>query len=138
MPAYLLDVNVLLALAWPSHEFHDAAHRWWAKSSKRWATCALTELAFIRLSSNPQFTRDAVTPHEAATLLERLSAVQRHEYWNELPHFSGEDFRKMTGHKQVTDLYLTKLAELHEAKLATFDSRVRTITAPEMLELIDR
>src|ERR1700719_2913940 len=51
MAKYLLDTNVLLALAWPSHEFHEAAHSWWTHSRKRWATCALTELAFIRLSS---------------------------------------------------------------------------------------
>jgi predicted nucleic acid-binding protein len=46
MAKYLLDVNLLLALAWPSHEFDDAVHRWWTTSSKRWATCALTELGF--------------------------------------------------------------------------------------------
>src|SRR5580693_144211 len=44
MAKYLLDTNVLLALAWPSHEFHETAHRWWTHSRKRWATCALTEL----------------------------------------------------------------------------------------------
>jgi hypothetical protein len=43
MAKYLLDTNVLLALAWPSHEFHEAAHSWWTHSRKRWATCALTE-----------------------------------------------------------------------------------------------
>ena len=138
MAKYLLDVNVLLALTWPSHEFHAAAHRWWTESSKRWATCAITELGFIRLSSNPGFTRDAVTPYEAATLLERLVAMERHEYWSELPHLSREDFRRMTGHKQVTDFYLTKLATLHKAKVATFDSRIQAITAPETLELISR
>jgi predicted nucleic acid-binding protein len=76
MAKYLLDVNVLLALAWPSHEFHASAHHWWIGSGKRWATCALTELGFIRLSSNPSFTRDAVTPYEAAALLERLVALE--------------------------------------------------------------
>jgi toxin-antitoxin system PIN domain toxin len=138
MAKYLLDVNVLLALAWPSHEFHGTAHRWWTASSKRWATCALTELGFIRLSSNPGFTSDAVTPYEAATLLERLVALERHEYWSELPHLSREDFRRMTGHKQVTDFYLTKLARLHKAKVATFDSRIQAITGPETSELINR
>jgi uncharacterized protein len=118
MAKYLLDVNVLLALAWPSHEFHAAAHRWWTGSRKRWATCALTELGFIRLSSNPGFSRDAVTPYEAATLLERLVALERHEYWSELPHLRRDDFRRMTGHKQVADFYLTKLAALHKAKVA--------------------
>jgi predicted nucleic acid-binding protein len=103
-----------------------------------WATCAITELGFIRLSSNPGFTRDAVTPYEAAALLERLVAVERHEYWGELPHLSRAECRRMTGHRQVTDFYLTKLATLHKAKVATFDSRIQAITAPERLELINR
>jgi predicted nucleic acid-binding protein len=106
MAKYLLDTNVLLALAWPSHEFHETAHRWWSHSRKRWATCALTELAFIRLSFNPAFTRDAVTPYEAATLLERLVSVEQHEYWR----LQREDFRRLSGHKQLTDFYLTSLA----------------------------
>ena len=136
MVKYLLDINVLLALAWPSHEFHEAAHRWWTHSRKRWATCALTELAFIRLSSNPAFTRDAATPFEAATLLERLVALDQHEYWSTLPHWSPEGFRHLSGHKQLTDYYLTKLAAANEAKFATFDSRIHTLTTRETLELV--
>ena len=138
MVKYLLDTNVLLALAWPSHEFHEAAHGWWSHSRKRWATCALTELAFIRLSSNPAFTRDAVTPYQAATLLERLIALGQHEYWTDLPRLRREDFRDLRGHKQLTDFYLAKLAAVREAKLATFDSRIHATTAPETLELIAR
>jgi predicted nucleic acid-binding protein len=49
----LLDVNVLLALAWPNHQFHAAALRELQPRRGRWATCALTQLGFIRLSSNP-------------------------------------------------------------------------------------
>ena len=138
MAKYLLDTNVLLALAWPSHEFHETAHRWWSHSRKRWATCALTELAFIRLSFNPAFTRDAVTPYEAATLLERLVSVEQHEYWSGLPRLQREDFRRLSGHKQLTEFYLPSLAAEHQAKLATFDSRIRGLTAPETLELIAR
>ncbi len=57
----LLDVNVLLALAWPNHQFHAAAIA--ALSSRaRWATCALTQLGFIRLSSNPAAIATAKSP----------------------------------------------------------------------------
>jgi hypothetical protein len=42
----------------------------------------------------------------------------------------------MTGHKQLTGFYLMKLATLHKAKVATFDSRIQAITTPETLELI--
>ena len=41
----LLDVNVLLALAWPNHQFHVAAIERLERKKERWATCALTQLA---------------------------------------------------------------------------------------------
>jgi len=51
----LLDVNALLALAWPNHQFHDAVvERLERQPASLWATCALTQLGFVRLSSNPK------------------------------------------------------------------------------------
>ena len=89
MTSALLDVNVLLALAWPNHQHHGAAHRWFGKSGKHgWATCAVTELAFVRLSSNPSFTADAVTPVEAAALLARYKAHPGHRFLADLPTLS--------------------------------------------------
>lgn len=40
----LLDLNVLLALAWPTHEHHEPAHAWFARHKQRglWATCSST------------------------------------------------------------------------------------------------
>jgi predicted nucleic acid-binding protein len=49
----LLDVNFLSALALPNHEFHRIAIERPDNSNKPWATCALTQLAFIRISCNP-------------------------------------------------------------------------------------
>ena len=50
----LLDVNVLLALAWPTHVHHLAAHRWFAENHDAgWATCPLTQLGFVRLAMQP-------------------------------------------------------------------------------------
>lgn len=50
----LLDVNVLLALAWPTHVHHAAAQTWFAQHCHDgWATCQFTELAFARLSMQP-------------------------------------------------------------------------------------
>ena len=80
-------------------------------------------------------TRGRDGPHVP---LERLVAQEQHEYWSALPHLRPEDFRNLSGHKQLTDFYLAKLAAVHEAKLATFDSRIHVITTPETLELIAR
>src|SRR5260370_13175519 len=134
---YLLDVNVLLALTWPNHELHQATHKWWRDSRKIWATCAMHEMAFIRLSLNPAFTSAAVTPYEAATLLEQLVSLGRHEYWNELPRVNRDPFRKVAGHKQITDFYLAHLASSHRAKLATFDRPIETLMGSDLVELID-
>ena len=101
-----------------------------------WATCAITEMGFIRLSSNPAFTSAAVTPYEAATLLEQLVSLERHEYWNELPRLRRDQFRKITGHKQITDFYLAHLASLHRAKLATLDEAIVTVMGSDLVELI--
>jgi predicted nucleic acid-binding protein len=47
----LPDVNVLLALGWSNHPHHNAAHDWFAReASAGWATCLLTQSAFVRLS----------------------------------------------------------------------------------------
>jgi hypothetical protein len=47
----LLDVNVLLAWAWPTHIYHGAAHRGFpGVASSGWASCPLTQLRFVRLS----------------------------------------------------------------------------------------
>ena len=79
---FLLDLNLLLALAWPSHIHHDIAHRWFeGEGSASWATCPLTQLGFIRLSSNPAFTPNAVTPPAAVSMLGEMTALSGHEFW---------------------------------------------------------
>jgi toxin-antitoxin system PIN domain toxin len=125
MSATLLDTNVLLALAWPNHQHHATAHAWFAQASQRpWATCALTQLAFVRLSSNPAYTAAAVGPAAAAELLARLTAFGRHRYWEVLAAPAAQTFAKALGHQQVVDAYLVREAERHKGRLATFDRRV--------------
>ncbi len=125
MTAGLLDVNVLLALAWPTHQHHHAAHRWFHDESRHgWATCALTQLGFVRLSSNPSYSVDAVTPQDAAILLAQLTAHARHRYWPELPALDVGAFKHATGHQQVMDAYLVHLARHHKGRVVTFDARL--------------
>jgi toxin-antitoxin system PIN domain toxin len=130
--AALLDVNVLLALAWPNHQHHAAAHRWLGAAAKRgWATCPLTELAFVRLSSNPSFTKDAVSPGDALQLLARMCKVAGHRSWTELPPVSGLGDFSLLGHRQVNDAYLLHVARHHQGQLATFDRRIAAWSGAE-------
>jgi uncharacterized protein len=120
--AALLDVNVLLAMAWPNHQHHEAAHEWFGRVAPRtWATCALTELAFVRLSANPAFTANAVNPDDAVRLLGRTRAHPGHRYWHELPDVDGLAGMRLGGHQQVTDAYLVLVAKVNGGVLATFD-----------------
>ncbi len=124
----LLDVNVLLALAWPQHVQHAAATGWFDADDQRpWSTTALTELAFVRISSNPAFTDEAVTPSDAATLLTVLMTRARHHRWLDDLEFADPamPWASVTTHRHVTDARLVAIARRHAGRLVTFDRRLR-------------
>jgi toxin-antitoxin system PIN domain toxin len=126
--AHLLDTNLLIALAWPQHVHHAQAHEWFAKAARQaWSTCAITQLGFIRVSSNPKIIRDAVSPREALAVLKQIIAVPGHRFWPD--QIAPADAAvlsslSLVGHRQVTDAYLLALAQHHGGRLATFDKGV--------------
>jgi uncharacterized protein len=131
----LLDINILTALLWPTHEHHDVAHRWFGgRANAPWATCSLTQLGFVRIVSNPAFSRDALSPGEALALLGENVAHPAHEFWTDRlqvpPAVKGIETR-LQGHKQVTDAYLLALAHQRKGVLATFDRGLRTLAGTE-------
>lgn len=131
MTTSLLDVNVLIALLWPAHEHHDAAHRWFAARGRaRWATCPLTQMAFVRIVSNPAFSEDALSPVEALALLARNMAHPGHEFWPDdldLMRALGPSAARLQGHRQLTDAYLLGLARRRGRALASFDLGLREL-----------
>jgi hypothetical protein len=134
----LLDVNVLLALAWPNHQFHEQAHRWFApRAGRGWSTCAVTQLGFIRLSSNPAFTEQSKTPVEAARLLQAMTRHGRHRFLAESPEPAAlaSAWERTAGHKQTTDVYLATMARHHGTKLATFDGPLAR--KPELRDAVE-
>jgi toxin-antitoxin system PIN domain toxin len=128
----LLDVNVLIGLAWPNHQFHAVSVRTLANTDRR-ATCALTQLGFIRLSSNPVVSPAARSPSEAAALLEAMTGDSLHVYLESLPSpvDSRRDFQKILGYKQVTDAYLLALPRHYNATFVTFDKKLKDLAEPE-------
>lgn len=128
---YLLDVNVLIALTWPQHVHHERAHEWFTKVGQRsWASCAITQLAFVRISSNPAIIPEAVAPHEACTALDAMTASPNHQYWGETPAVATfAEFRSvaLVGHRQVTDAYLVAIARKNAGRLATLDRAIKTL-----------
>ncbi|MGF1647137.1 MAG: TA system VapC family ribonuclease toxin [Kineosporiaceae bacterium] len=120
----LLDVNVLVALAWPEHLHHSQASVWFAHHcDESWATTPVTELGLLRLSTNPRVVGDALTPAEGIELLRRLRGVPTHQFWPDDIAVGGEDVDWMTvhTHRQVTDARLVGIARRHGGLLATLD-----------------
>lgn len=124
---YLLDVNSLIALGFIEHTFHNRVASWvrslTTKERAGLATCAITELGFVRILA--QVTAYGFTVTQARALLVRLKTG---------PHlnltFIADDHD--TSHlppwvktaKQTTDGHLAELARAHGAVLATLDKRV--------------
>ena len=131
MSGHLLDVNVLLALAWPNHQFHASARNWLKREgAKGWWTCAITELGFVRLSCNPTFTPNPRTPDEALLLLQALTERKGHRYLGELPPVTETvPSGRLLGHRQTTDTYLLGLAKARKLTLATFDTHLQRLGA---------
>jgi hypothetical protein len=129
--AFLLDANVLIALAWPAHSAHGRVQRWFSRNAKHgWATCPFTECAFVRIVSNPAFSPNFLTLPEAIRLLALNVNHPTHRFWaDELPfedavrHVQG----RLVGHNQVTDGYLLGLALHRKGRLATLDESLPTL-----------
>jgi uncharacterized protein len=135
MKGYLLDTNLLIALLWPSHEQHDLALKWFTRHRARgWATCPITQAGFVRIVSNPAFSRDAVQPREAVQVLSANTVAKDHAFWpDEVPVAQAVTFAgvRLIGHQQVTDAYLLGLAIRRGGILATLDQRITALTEPK-------
>lgn len=138
MKGYLLDTNLLIALLWASHEQHDLALGWFTRHrGKGWATCPFTQAGFVRIVSNPAFSRDAVQPREAIQVLAANTAAKDHAFWpDEMPFAEAVAFTgvRLLGHQQVTDAYLLGLALRRGGVLATLDQRIAALTEPKSTE----
>jgi toxin-antitoxin system PIN domain toxin len=134
MKGYLLDTNLLIALLWPAHNQHEIAARWFATHrSQGWATCPLTQAGFIRVVSNPAFSRDAVHPRDAVQVLAANTASADHLFWSaDIPVPNAISFAglRLLGHQQVTDAYLLGLAIHRGGILATLDRQIGNLVEP--------
>ncbi|MGI9039446.1 MAG: TA system VapC family ribonuclease toxin [Gemmatimonadota bacterium] len=130
---HLLDVNVLVALAWPNHIHHARAHAWFA-GLDAWATCPLTQSGFVRVSSNRKAVPDARKPAEAIELLREMIQLDGHRFWEDRVSIAEPRhpaFGRVVTYRQVTDAHLLALATAHHGCLATFDRGVRELAPPE-------
>ena len=126
----LLDVNVVVALFDPDHVHHEVAHDWFADHRARgWATCPLTENGFLRtaIALSRGRGREPVGAAELSDAFRAFTSSGHHEFWQDSVSLLDDDLiaaEQVTGHQQLTDVYLLALAVKHKGVLATFDRRV--------------
>ncbi|HEY4676262.1 MAG TPA: PIN domain-containing protein [Candidatus Angelobacter sp.] len=121
---FLLDVNVLVALGFQQHEFHARVAHWVKKESPvHFATCAITELGFVRvLVQAPSY---GLTVNQARVLLAQLKASDflRWDFISDNRDISYLPAWVKSA-AQITDGHLAELAKANGAMLATLDRKI--------------
>ena len=114
---YLLDVNALLAAIWRNHPDFVKTDAW--IQTRELATCPLSELGFLRVSTHPKALKaDMAT---ARQLLKAFIEKKRVEFVTaSLPALQSKPARS----EEVTDFYLAELAAKNRMKLATLDRNI--------------
>ena len=135
---FLLDANVLIALCWPTHGSHQVVEQWFGhRGARSWATCPFTQSAFVRIVSNPAFSRDALGPAKAVRLLQDNLQHPGHRFWPaNLSIADAMRGTRLSGHQQITDAYLIALAVQNRGTLATLDRGIERWAPGGSVELI--
>ncbi|MEO8907982.1 MAG: TA system VapC family ribonuclease toxin [Microbacteriaceae bacterium] len=130
---YLLDVNVLIALAWPQHIHHVRSHAWFDTLTGTWATTPITEGGYLRLTMNRAVVGSTVRATEAFASLTAMRSLSGHVF---LPDDSSLaqpaiDVSRVASYRQITDAQLLNLAAASGAVLATLDRGIPEMAAPD-------
>ena len=123
---YLLDSNVLIALATPEHSLNSRAAAYF-KKGYRFATSPITQGSLIRFHLRAGVEATAESAKASARIHFQPLAG---------PVLAGPCFLRghastagITGHRQVTDAYLVLLARKHGGSLATMDRALAAVHA---------
>lgn len=121
----LPDVNLLLAYGWRSHADHKRCRSWFLSLSG-FATCAITELGFLRVSMSPAYR---ASHQDASHVLSSLTSMKTASFLNcDLP---ASQIAPVSSYKDTTDNYLVELARKHSLKFATLDEGVLKMPSAE-------
>jgi predicted nucleic acid-binding protein len=125
MTKYLLDVNVLVALGIGDHEFHTSVAMWLRtlSSDDELMTCAITELAFVRVLAQLSQTELSIAAAKALLLQVKLDGAFKFTFL-----MDDLDATRLPGWvktpKQTTDGHLAALAKANDATFATLDRSI--------------
>ena len=113
---YLMDANVLIALAVRDHQFHETAQRW-LDTVAHVAVCPVTEGALVRF-----LLREGESASVAQALIAAVRGFAKSEFWQDDLSYADIDLGGVYGHRQVTDSYLVALTVARpHSRLATLD-----------------
>jgi hypothetical protein len=114
---WLLDGNVLIAMALQDHPHRDRCLSWFA-GIQSFATCPVTEGTLLRIHIQQAEDKSVAA---AWRTLAAYRAHPRHVFWPENFSYTEIDPTRLTGHRQLTDSWLAELARRKGGKLATLD-----------------
>ncbi len=115
---HLLDINVLLAAIWQQHPHFGKADAW--LGGREVATCPLTELGFLRISTHKR----ALNADMTASRQLLAAFLQKHKAESipaDLPVLKSSARKS----EELTDHYLADLAFSKGMKFATFDTGIK-------------
>jgi toxin-antitoxin system PIN domain toxin len=114
--SHLLDVNLLLAIAWSGHADHARANRW-LNSKREFCTAPVVQMGFLRVSLSPAY---GATFDDAQAALQAILQLKAHRF---LPDaVTADSLPGLTHGRDVTDAHLVRMAASHRRKLATLDA----------------
>lgn len=98
----------------------------WFDGVDQWATCSITQAAYLRLLMNPRVAGFEIAASEVLSGLSDLTSLDDHVFLvdDAPPAEPTISFSRLKGPKQVTDLHLVDLAAHHNAVLTTMDGRM--------------
>jgi toxin-antitoxin system PIN domain toxin len=140
---YLLDVNCWLAAATRRHRHHLEAKNWLDAASAPLIFCRVTQMAFLRLVTNPKVMgADVLTPQQAWEAYRKFQADPRIVFADE-PAELEKFWKEITGTANFkqnlwTDSYLTAFAKAGDYAIVTFDDGFKEFSGLDMIILRDK
>jgi toxin-antitoxin system PIN domain toxin len=140
MNSFLADANVWLALSHDRHVHHTAASEWFNSNESPIYFCRITQLALLRLLTNPRVMTTAVKTHlEAWQIYDGLRSQARvgfaAEPWNIEPSLRELTKTRKYSPNTWTDAYLGAMARTLDLRIVTFDADFRTMRGVDAVVL---
>lgn len=123
----LYDTSGPIALLDKNNVAHQAVATWHvANMEQGWLSCPITQNGCLRILSQPSYA-NPVSVAEAFELLQSAVPTEHHQFVPDdisLLDDTLVDTQRLSGHGQLTDVYLLALAASHDARLVTLDTRI--------------